>query len=175
MTMPLTRRVVSVSPTDPAISLDSVPPIPSHWGPVIAHALANTIATDTGVVYIACAQDFARLAVTVEIWSHRPAGTPTNPSWRQFPTLTVEWPTHELVIADTIEPDPRSGEIQLPRAGTYVVDAYHRGRDEAATKAQQLREQMTQRQMALDEIRAATRGFDNVEQYLIRMWPHDPA
>jgi hypothetical protein len=166
----LSHHTMSVSPEDPAFAIDTVTPIPTQWGSVIARALTNIIATDTGVVYVSCVQNFAAVAVTVDIWDQTATDDPTRQEWTALPAQTVDWPTTDLIVSFAVEPD--SGQLSLPNLGRYTVDAYHRGREDAARRSHGLSERLLD--LSVPEICAAARRFDNVEQYLIRMWPHDP-
>lgn len=164
----ITRRSLSVSPVDPAVTVDSSPPVPSQDGSVVGRALEHVVATDVGVIYVSAAQDLASIHVTIEIWDHTPDPAHGD-DWHAFPTLPIQWPTRDIVVNDSVDPATRDGEIQLPDAGHYQVSISHRGRERAA----ELNHQLTQRlpALSLDEILQESRRYNDLEHYLIRMWP----
>ncbi|WP_203661207.1 hypothetical protein [Actinocatenispora rupis] len=166
----ITRHNMSVSAEDPAIALDSYPPLDTHIGPVIGNALRDIAATDTGVVYISTIQNMAHILVTVEVWDTEPKSDPAREGWHVLPTMDVEWPTRAVMLRAPYDVAGPNASIELPTTGLYRVSVAHRGRDEASERDRQLNQRLDA--LSLAEIRQVTSEYHDLEQYLIRMWRH---
>ncbi|MGC7097309.1 hypothetical protein ACPZ19_21755 [Amycolatopsis lurida] len=64
--------------------------------------------------------DLAELSVRVEVWSAAPPGT--KATWDREVNLTATFSTRRPTLA-SVTPSPRDRRIELPHAGTYVLEA----------------------------------------------------
>jgi hypothetical protein len=124
-------------------------------------------------IAINAGQDTAAITVTIQLWDALPDHPPGN-DWEGPRALTIESPQGALILENIssgpIPLEPNGAErITLPGgAGVYHVQAWHSGREQAATAITELWDADE-----VDEyIAAAFTTLAGIEQYLLQIWPH---
>ena len=124
-------------------------------------------------IAIKAGQDTAAIAVTIQLWDTPPDHAPGN-DWEGPRPLTIESPQGALILENIssgpIPLEPRGVErVALPGgAGVYHVQAWHRGREQAATAVTGLWEA----DEVDEDVAAAFARLAGIEQYLLQIWPH---
>ena len=123
-------------------------------------------------VAVKAGQDTLAIAVTVELWDAMPdAGV--DAGWEGCRELTVEFPGGRLRVENTsagsVPLAPGTADtVALPGGpGAYRVEAWHRGRERAAAKVQELWEA----EEADEDIASGYARWAGLEEYLLRIWP----
>jgi hypothetical protein len=107
-----------------------------------------------GVVLWSAANDhYPR--VRIELWSGEPP--PSQDAWEVgHDTAFTVSVTGRLELTPIFGAPPDARSIKLPRLGTYKMRAYVRGTEEARQRAE-------------------AEFFHGIEQWLLQIWPRDPA
>lgn len=123
-------------------------------------------------VAVKAGQDSLQIAVNLELWDSMP-NTEAGDDWEGRREVTVEFPGGRVRVENISDgPIPLSpGDVEtaeLPDGpGMYRVAAWHRGRDQASTAAQDLWD--------ADELEDGSEAeyakLAGLEQYLLRIWP----
>ena len=144
----------------------------ADFGQCVADSEAAIIGGSRWRVSVKAGQDTLAIAVIIELWDTTPDTSP-GAGWEGRRDFTIEFPAGQLAVENiSAGPTPLSpGDIEhvsLPAgAGPYQVTAWHRGRDRAAAK----RQEIWDADEASEDIESEHAQLAGLEEYLLRFSP----
>jgi hypothetical protein len=136
----------------------------------ITEAGRNVAAAAPYELYLIVAQSQLPVRIELLAWDAPPEQEQRSPDgWTFVGAYRVPFPTGDVILGDG-GGQSITGPWLRGRTGTYTVEVFSRGRDEATTRLRHILEETAS--MTIPEMTAyKNREGSGIEQYLLHLWP----